>query len=213
MSASPAAFVAKSLERHTEVASATAIDSSRVAVERKKYGSCVVGCISSRLVRDDDVSALALVGGVDFIANIPKEAMWTGSAIDLVEAQDLGWGTIKDLFSALGTEEVRGFVAKEYVFIERIFREHSSVLSFERVSDRVYQLKRRGKDDVVVALVNEYDLTADHVRTAWDRHGPMTDILANNPNCRWSEEASQAAEALGVKLLTLSDFMGRLSRK
>jgi hypothetical protein len=213
VSASPASFVANALQRHDEVARATAVDSSRVAVDRKKYGSCIIGCISSRLVKDEEVSSLAVDGEVDFIANIPKEAMWNGSAIELVEQHGVGWGTIKDLFSALGTEEVRGFVAKEYRFIERIFREHSSVRSFDRVSDRVYSLKRRGKADVVVALVNEYDVTADHVRTAWDRHGPFTDILANNPNCRWSDEADDAAEALGVNLLTLSDFMGRLNRK
>lgn len=213
MSASSAAFVANALKSHTEVSSAIALDETRVAVDRKKYGNCIIGCISSRAVGDEDVSALAADGGLDFIVNIPKEALWAGSAIDLLEAQGLGWGGVKDLFSALGTEHVRGFISKEYLFIERIFREHGSVESYERLSDRVYRLKRRGKDDVVVALVNDYDVTADSVRTAWDRHGPFTDILANNPNCRWSDEANQAAEALGVNLLTLSDFMGRLNRK
>jgi hypothetical protein len=113
-------------------------------------------------------------------------------------------------FAAAGRKgPVRDFVRSEFEFIERIFDQHSAIVRVERVYDRVYRLDRVALPSVTVALINEYDLTADHIRTAWQRYGPFTDVLANNPNCRCTAEAKEAAQQLKVKLLPLREFMGR----
>jgi len=212
--ANPAQFVANGLAKHDEVAQATALDSQIVEVGRKQYPDFIVGVVSTARVDPGAIEDLVRDERVDFVCNIPREAVWSGEAIDLVKAHGKAWGGVGDLFSAAaGKEPAREFVRREYEFIERIFEQHSAVVRVERVCDRVYRLHRCAKPPVEVVLVNEYDLTADHVRTAWDRYGPFSDILANNPNCRFSSEAADAAQELGVKLLMLRPFMGRLNRQ
>lgn len=210
---SPAVFVAGGLQTHNEVSDVQVIAADLIQVRRKKYDSFIVGVVSTSLVTPETIGTLVSDSRVDFIANIPKEAIWTGEAIDIAQTEGLGWGGIKDLFSAAASPSARGFVRKEYGFAERIFSQHTAVKSYERVMDRVYKLNRGGRPPVTVVLVNEYDMTADHVRTAWERYGPFTDILANDPNCRFSPESEQAAKDLNVIMLPLREFMGRLNSR
>ena len=207
----PAAFVANSLQTQNEVSEVSVIDTSLVQISRKKYPGFIVGVVSASLVTAQVIENLVSDPRIDFIANIPKEAIWNGEAIDIAKSKGIGWGGIGDLFSAAASPSARGFVRKEYTFAERIFSQHSAVKSVERLFDRVYKLERHNQTAVTVALVNEYDVTADSVRTALERYGPFTDILANNPNCRFSPEAKQTAKNLGIILLPLKEFMGRLN--
>lgn len=210
--ANPAQFIANGMANHDEVTHATALDAHLIEVVRKRHPDFIVGVVSTARVERATIEEFVRDERVDFVCNIPREAVWSGEAIDLVKAHGRAWGGVADLFSAAaGQEPAREFVRREYEFIERIFDQHSAVVRVERIYDRVYRLYRRAKPSVEVALVNEYDLTADHVRTAWERYGPFSDILANNPNCRFSSEASAAAQELGVKLLMLRPFMGRLN--
>lgn len=212
MAQSPAQFIASGLARHDEVAQANAIDDRRVEVQRKKYPDFKVGVVAQGCVTLGVVTELAHDQTVDFVCNLPRECVWIGDAIDLVRSQGKAWGGVSDLYSAAARERAaRDFVRAEFQFIERIFAQHSNVAYVERLYDRVYRLQRRGMAEVDVALVNEYDLTADHVRTAVDRYGPVTDILANNPNCRFTPEAVEASRQLGVKMMMLKNFMGRLN--
>lgn len=211
--ATPAQFIADRLANHDAVWQAIVLDGCRVEVYRKEHPRFIVGGVATARVEPAMVEELATDDRVDFVCNIPREAVWTAEAIDLVHSQGKAWGGVRELFSAVARREpVREFVWREYEFIERIFNQHSAVTRTERLYDRAYRLHRVSMPPVDVALVNEYDLTADHVRTAWDRYGPLTDALANNPNCRFTSEAADAAAQLGVNLLKLADFMSRLNR-
>ena len=212
MAQSPAQFIASGLASHDEVAQANPIDDRRVEVQRKKYPHFNVGVVSQVCVTPDVVTELAHDRTIDFICNLPRECVWVGEAIDIVRSQGKAWGGVADLYSAAAREEqVRDFVRAEFRFIERVFAQHSNVTHVERLYDRVYRLHRRGMADVDVALLNEYDLTADHVRTAVERYGTLTDILANNPNCRFTPQAVEASRQIGVKMMMLRNFMGRLN--
>lgn len=211
---SPAQFVAQALGKHGEVSRAEPLDEKVVEVYRKKYPSFIVGVVSATLVERATIEEFAHDDRIEFICNIPREAAWTGEAVDLARQSRTGFGGVGDLFSAAGGKEpVRDFVRKEFEFIERIFDQHSAIERVERVYDRVYRLHRVDLPPLTVALINEYDLTADHIRTAWQRFGPFTDALANNPNCRFTGEAVEAAKQLNVILLPLRQFMGRLNTR
>jgi hypothetical protein len=211
---SPGQLVAEALSRHTDVSRAEPLDNGVVEIYRKRDCSFVVGVVSAALVERTTIEELAHDNRVEFICNIPREAAWTGDAIGLVCQRHIAFGGIGDLFSATGGKGlVRDFVRSEFGFIERIFDLHSAIARVERVYDRVYRLLRLALPPVTVALINEYDLTADHIRTAWQRYGPFTDVLANNPNCRCTAEAKDAAKQLKVKLLPLRQFMGRLNSR
>jgi hypothetical protein len=211
---SGARFIANGIGKHNEVAVATPLDENVVKVERKQYPDFIAGVVSASEVTLGTIQHLVSDQRIDFICNIPREAVWSGEAITAAERQGKAWGGVSDLYSAAGGRDpVRDFVRSEFKFIERIFNQHSAVSRVERMNDRVYRLHRGTMPIVDVALINEYDLVADHVRTAWDRYGPFTDILANNPNCRYTDDATDAAKSLGVKLLPLKMFMGRLNSR
>jgi hypothetical protein len=209
---SPGQFVAEALGRHTDVTRAEPLDDRVVEIHREQDPSFIAGVVSAALVERATIEELADDNRIEFICNIPREAAWTGEAVGLVRQRRIAFGGIGDLFAATGRKSpVRDFVRSEFEFIERIFDQHSAIARVERVYDRVYRLHRLALPPVTVALINEYDLTADHIRTAWQRYGPFTDVLANNPNCRCTAEAKEAAKQLKVKLLPLRQFMGRLN--
>ena len=81
--------------------------------------------------------------------------------------------------------------------MERGLRQHTRVRILERVHDRKYIIGRYGLDDVVVVLANEYELTADHIRTARDRYGPFTDILITNSNGDPTSSAIKSCQIAG----------------
>jgi hypothetical protein len=151
--------------------------------------------------------------GLAFIANIPRESFWTGEAIALASSHSVAFGGFSDLFSAISLPNVRLYVNKEFHFVERGLLQHTRVQQFERVHDRLYLVKRRNLVDVSVVLLNEYELTADHVRTARDRYGAISDILITNPNGKATSSAQQAAESLGARIYKWGEFLGRLNRK
>jgi hypothetical protein len=211
---SPSQFVAEALSGHNDVSRAEPLDDRVVEVHRKRDPSFIVGVVSAALVERATIEELADDNHIEFICNIPREAAWTGEAIGFVQQRRIAFGGIGDLFAATGRKgPVRDFVRSEFEFIERIFDQHSAVAQVERVYDRVYCLHRLTLPPVTVALINEYDLTADHIRTAWKRYGPFSDALANNPNCRCTPEAQEAAKQLKVELLPLRQFMGRLNSR
>ena len=211
---SPGQFVAEALSGHNDVSRAEPLDDRVVEVHRKREPSFIVGVVSAALIVRATIGELADDNRIEFICNIPREAAWTGEAIGLVHQRRIAFGGIGDLFAATGRKSpVRDFVRSEFEFIERIFDQHSAVAQVERVYDRVYRLHRLALPPVTVALIKEYDLTADHIRAAWKRYGPFTDVLANNPNCRCTAEAYEAAKQLKAKLLPLRQFMGRLNSR
>ena len=214
VNATPAQFIVSRLAKHDEVLQAIDLDGRLVDVHRNEYPSFILAVVSTARVEPAVIEEFTADDRVDFVCNIPREAVWTGGAIELVQAKGKAWGGVGDLLSAAARRDpAREYVRREYEFIERIFDQHSAVKRTERLYDRVYRLHRASKPLVDVVLVNEYDLTADHVRTAWERYGPVTDILANNPNCRFTSEAVCAAEQIGVKLLKVADFMRRLTSR
>ena len=109
--------------------------------------------------------------GVEIIANVPKESYWTGEALRLAHDNNIATGAYGDLLRVIGLQDVRAFQPKETEFVERGLRQHNRISSFERMHDRLYRVSRNGLPDLTVAMLNEYELTADHLRTARDRYG------------------------------------------
>jgi hypothetical protein len=99
------------------------------------------------------------------------------------------------------------------VFVERGLCQHDRVLSFDRIFDRLYQIRRKGLPEITVAMLNEYELTADHLRTARDRYGQFSVAVITNPNGQATSSAEEAAETLGVEILKWRPFFGRLNKK
>ena len=151
--------------------------------------------------------------GVEIIANVPRESYWTGGALSLAQDNNIATGSYGDLLRVIGVPNVRAFQPKETEFIERGLRQHSRISGFKRVHDRLYRISRNGLSDLTVAMLNEYELTADHLRTARDRYGKFAVAVITNPSGRATSSADDAAETMGVEILKWGPFFGRLNKK
>ena len=203
----------RSLEKHDNVEHVRLLDPQTLEIIRKRHSAFLAGTIATPCVKRS--SLYRFRDGqfvVQFVANIPAESYWTGEAIEFAERQSMAFGGLGDLLTAVGVADVSRYKSKESIFVERVLRQHTKVDIVERVHDRKYFISRYGLDDVVVVFLNEYELTADHVRTARDRYGPFTDILITNPNGDRTASALRAADSMGAHVFKLGEFLGRLNR-
>lgn len=150
---------------------------------------------------------------VQFVANIPKDAVWEGSAIDLVGAVGIGWGGFGDLMSALRYSEVRVFQKREYLFVINNLLQHSRVVSIVRLFDRLLVVNRKTPlAPIQVVLLNEYELTADQIRHARATYGMFAAVLRTNPNGGATDNARAVAHEMGADIFQWGEFLSRLNR-
>jgi hypothetical protein len=207
-------WVAANLRKAEHVTQVEVLSDQVLRVSRDKYAPYVAGIVSVKCVKVDDIMPLVESElGVEIIANVPKESYWTGEAIMLAQVHSIATGSYGDLLRVIDDEDVRAFQQKETAFIERGLRQHDRIVSFDRVHDRIYLIRRKGLPDVTVAMLNEYELTADHLRTARDRYGNFSLAVITNPNGRATSAANEAAQAMGVEILKWGAFFGRLNKK
>ena len=204
-------WLARRLESLDNVKLASALEPQVLEVERKKYADTVVGVVSAaRVTRDTIAGLVEKPHDLEFIVNVPKEGFWTGEALDFAESRGSAAGGVSELYSAMNARSVSAFTPPEYAFFKRIMGQHSNVSGIERFADRKYIVETLDGRNVAVVLLNEYELSADRVRTAREWYWPFNAILATNPNGRPTSEADDAASSMGVRIFKLRQFMGML---
>jgi len=206
-------WVAEKMKNHTEVMEVALLSPQRVELIRKLYPKIVIGTTAvDRLDANTLTPFLEGVPAVSFVVNVPKESYVAGSALQLGSKNGIGMGSFGDLMRAVLLPDVSQYVSKEIGFIERGLDQHTRVIAFERIDDRHYLLTRRHLDDVHVVFLNEYDVTADHVRTARTRYGPFTMLVITNPNGGATSSALDAASSIGCGIYKWGEFLGALNR-
>lgn len=206
-------WVATKISKMPEVERAEAISPNTIQIIRKKYPPFIAGIVSVSAVTPEILqSLLSANSNVEIVANVPKESLWTGSAIAAAAAQKVAFGGISDLMSAISRENVREYIRREYEFVERGLNQHNRVSELRREFDRVYLVLRHGLSPVRFVMLNEYELTGDHVRTARSRYGAFDVVLLNNPNGKPTSVALEVAENMGIEIFKWAEFYGRLNR-
>jgi hypothetical protein len=202
------------LERHEEVAGVELLAPQVLRIVRKTYQPFLAGAIASQCVVASTFAQLLNTSSeIEFVANISRESYWTGQAIELASRHSVAFEGMGDLLSAISLPDVSLYVNKEFAFVERGLSQHPKVSGFERAHDRKYVVKRKQLADVSVVLLKEYELTADHVRTARSRYGVFTAILLTNPNGGATSSAEQAAKLIGARIYKWGAFFGRLNKR
>ncbi len=207
-------WVAGNLRKAKGVSKVEVLSDQVLRVSRCKYDPFVAGIVSAKCVEADTVSTLVKSKpDVEIIANVPKESYWAGDALRLAHDNNIATGAYGDLLRVIDLQDVRAFQPKETEFVERGLRQHDRISTFEREYDRLYRISRNGLPDLKVAMLNEYELTADHLRTARDRYGQFSVAVITNPNGRATSSAEEAAQTTGVEILNWGPFLGRLNKK
>lgn len=209
-----ATWVAARLKDAEEVEDIDVLAANVIRVSRSEHPPFLAGIVSAARVEGKTIQSL--VEGehdIEIIANVPKDAFWTGDALSLASRHQIASGVFGDLRRVLTLGNVRSFVPAETAFIERGLGQHRRVASFHRLHDRVYQIHLHNADqsDVVAVMLNEYELTAEHIRAARDRYGPFAIVVKTNPNGRPTTSAVNVARQLSVDILMWGEFLGRLN--
>lgn len=208
-------WVAGNISNMDEVREATVIAPNVLRVTRKKHSQFLAGIISVPIVTAEIVDRLLrTVSDIEIIANVPKESVWTGDGISAAAAERVAFGGLSDLMSAISRcEDIREYTRREYEFVERGLEQHDSVSRLEREFDRVYLVHRNDLPALRFVMLNEYELTGDHVRTARSRYGRFDAVLINNPNGKATSGALQVAKDMKIGIFKWAEFLGRLNRR
>lgn len=196
-------WLAGVLHQHRDVARAERIARGLVTVERKEMPPAVVGVLSVDPVTCAELELLLEAEHRPaMIVNIPTRALWTGEAIERLEAEGIAFGKMYDLYRALGRDtDLTAYQNPEFYFVERMIDQHRNVAIRTRASDRVYRITRHVGKDLAIALTQDYEVTADVVRSAYTRHAPFDVLFKTNPYGRISSQGREAADALGIELI------------
>jgi hypothetical protein len=213
-SAETTEWVASNLRKAKDVSEVEVLSDQVFCVSRSKHDPFIAGIVFVPRVGPDEIKPVVKsLFGVEIIANVPKEAFWTGGALRLAQDNNIATGILGDLYRVIDLANVRSFQPKETVFVERCLRQHTRITSFDRVHDRLYRISRNGLPDLTVIMLNEYELTADHLRTARDRYGNFSIAAITDANGRATSAAEEAAGTMGTEILKWGPFLGRLNKK
>ena len=207
-------WVADKIEDRSDVLGIEIVESQVLKVRRENdsfmLGTTAVECVRSTVLQTMSTGALE---ALSFIVNIPKDSFWTGDAIALMSQYSIAFGGMSDLYRVLSyPENVREYVDKEFAFVEEVLGQHDVVETMARVEDRKYVLgRRRGMPDFTIVLLNEYELSKDHVRMAVERYRPFDAILITNPNGNATMQATEVAASMGIDIYMIKQLMGRIN--
>jgi hypothetical protein len=207
-------WVAQKITKHENVKAVDIVSSNEIHVERKTGSSVNVATMSLDRVDEESVAALLMdKQDIDFVINIPKAAYVVGNTYALAEEQNFGFGGLGDLFVALRSDSPRAYVNREFEFVLRSLRQHKMVSEVTRLDDRRLLVQRKGLHPVSVLILNDYELTAEHIRHGIERYGEFQAIARSNPNSRVTEAAAAAADESGIRIFSWKEFLGYLNRK
>jgi hypothetical protein len=138
---------------------------------------------------------------MDFLCGYRKECVWEGGAINYLEDNEIGWGSVGTLRSALSKGTAKTAAHKDFFFSDRLIRQNRSVRHIVREFDRIYTVTLTSGRTLRVGMIMEYEPAADAIRTLWERFGPV-DIAWNiNPNGHPTQSAVEAGQELGCKVM------------
>jgi hypothetical protein len=147
-----------------------------------------------------------------FVVNVPSKALWSGTAISLVHAAPAAFGTLGELSKAARLEVVSEYRNKTREFFYRAIRQHSNVYQVSLVYEAVVEAHRVRNGNLIIALVDAYNMSAEDVRNARDRFGTFDIAVKTSSYGSVTSEAEEAAASFGAEALTFKGLMQRLSR-
>lgn len=206
-------WVAAKLRQEKTVAAIEVLSPTLLSIDRADNPSTVIAVVAAPTL--DEAKLIELYDqkpAPDFVVNVSRDSVLTPTAFSRSIARGVPVGGMGDIKRALAMPDISRYVNPEIEFVERGMRQHSRVNTFERLDERRYRVFRKSLPPLVVILINEYDLTADHVRTARDRYSEFDRILVTNPNGRITTSALEVAESLGVVVGHWRDFMRDLHK-
>lgn len=196
---------------HEHVSSVRAVENNLIELDIEELGPVLVAVMSQRVAGLANIPSTARRPDVEFILNIPKDALFGGDLINFAYNVPVGLGGMGDLLRAVNQKDLRGYICPERKFIFRALSQHDAVSHVEMLNNSTFLIHRHTMDAYQVLAINEYEITADVIRDNIQRFGKSRTILINNPNGRVTPEAVDAAKSAGVRIVDVRQLLGALN--
>lgn len=146
------------------------------------------------------------------IVNVPSKTMWSGAAIDFIHTVPAAFGTFGDIARAAETRAAGVYRDKNMGFFINAIEQHKDVSSVSYVYDTVFRANRRDGTNVVVAVIDAYNMSAEDVRNARARLGHFDVVVKASSYGSITEQADSAAKSMGAQALKFGELMQRLAK-
>ena len=171
--------------------------------------------IFSKSEKISSVNSVAGVdlGNLDFFLNITKEAYIDGELVKLASRLNFGIGDLSDLFSALNREDISNYITQDIEYVMENLPQHTRVTNLERLDYRRFKIHRLNLPSVIILVLNDYELTADVVRSGIRKYGKFDAILSSNPNCQPLTTVCQTVvSSAGLQVFSWKELFGHLNK-
>lgn len=193
--------VASQMRQHESVQKATVTSPGRVLIERKNLSSLLVATTAVEHVSRSVLEGLLVEPIPDFIVNIPKESYVDGEAFEMLNYEGVPIGHEYELYKVLKDDDVSNYRNKHIGWIEQALSQDKNIEILERLHDRVFLIRRKGLDEIKIAFLWVYELTADKLRTAKRWFGDFDIVVISNPCGAATGDADAVAKSLGCRIL------------
>lgn len=147
---------------------------------------------------------------LDFLCGYRKTCIWHGEGIQILEDAGIGWGSFATLCSGAREGDANTASHKTYKFSYRLLGQYGPVTEVHREFDRICQVSLKSGSSVRIAMLADYEPTADAVRTLWGNFGPVEIVWNINPNGNPTPEAIGAGRELGCEVMKWDELKERL---
>lgn len=148
----------------------------------------------------------------EFIVNIPSKARWTGDAINFVHQAGAAFGTLGEVVRAYDRRDAGSYREKNMNFYTNAFLQHTNVTGVSFVYERVLKVERRRGENLIIAIVDAYNMSAEDIRNTKAYAGHFDIALKSTSYGGITSHAISAAESMGVEALMFGEVMARLSK-
>ncbi len=169
---------------------------------------------SRNVIRQSDVEPLFVgVNKPQLIINIPSNTLWSGSAIRHIHAESAAFGSLGDVSRAASKGDAGSYRDKNMGFFINAMEQHTNVSSVSYVYDSVFAVERIAGENLTVAVIDAYNMSAEDVRNARARLGHFDIVVKSSSYGSITSQAQTAASSMGAEALTFRDLMGRLHNR
>ena len=177
-------------------------------------GSVDIACIAvDDFTQDETRAIIRVVDEVCFIVNVTSGARITGAAIQIAESKGTAIGGLTDVMRALRQKDPSAYKDRHWAFVEQGFIQHTAVSHFEILWKGCYRIFRQRHEPVDVAIINDYEVTAQSVRSAINKFENVDAVVNSNPYAQpIAEPAKTVASSSGTRVYSWKEFYGMLHR-
>lgn len=151
---------------------------------------------------------------IDFFLNIKVNAYTNTDLFSYSLEYGFPIGALKDLYRALNLDNIKTYIDPTASFILNGLKQHHKVTDVVRLDSHRFLISRsQNLPPVTILAINDYDFTAESIRSRLHYIQDFNAILTSNPNCRRSSNCQIVADSVGKKIYSWAELLSALNKK